>query len=261
MKNGSNGHDKNNEGRIIKFPSSAERERHKKQKDYSAKERAEAAAKLAIQAQGKTKSQPFLKLGNIPPFVRFLTAAFLTVHIGLYLFSGEDLRLLIFYRFGFIPGSYTGAYEWHWSALAAPLTHIFIHGNWMHLAFNVIMAFAFGTFFEKTYGVRRSALFFIICSLSAALTALVLTPFSTIPVIGASGGISGWFGALLLMMYDQQGRRHDKYGPWPIIIFWGLIMILPGLFPGGALAWQAHLGGYLGGIILFTLMQKGKIRL
>lgn len=261
MENGGNGHDKSSGGRIIKFPSSAERELQKKQKESSAKERAAAAAKLAMQAQRGSNPQPFLKLGNIPPFVKFLIAAFLIVHIPLYLLAGEDLRLLIFYRFGFIPGSYTGEFQWHWSALIAPLSHVFIHGGWMHLTFNMIMALAFGTFFEKAYGTRTSIFFFVICCLSAALATLILNPFSTTPVIGASGGISGWFGALLLMIHGQTHAKTGRYGPWPIVIFWGAIMVVPGILMGGALAWQAHLGGYLAGLLLFTLMKKGKIRL
>lgn len=263
MKNGGNGHDRNEKGRIIQFPSPSARESLQKEKERSAQERASAAAKLAMQAQRGASGQPFLRLGKIPPFTRFLAAAFLLVHIPLYLFAGDDLRLLAFYRFGFIPGSYTGAVSWHWSALAAPFSYVFIHGGWMHLAFNFIMALAFGTLFERAYGARRAALFFTVCCLCAALATLAFNPFSTAPVIGASGGISGWFGAFLLMIHGQAGRGQaaGKYGPWPVVAFWGLIMVLPGVLAGGTLAWQAHLGGYLAGLALFTLMQKGKIRL
>lgn len=261
MKNGGNGHDRNGEGRIIKFPSSAERLSGQKQKERSAKERAEAAAKLALRAQRGNASEPFLKLGNIPPFTKFLTASILLVHIALYLFAGEDVRTLIFDRFGFVPGVYTGALEWRWSALISPLSHVFLHGGWMHLAFNLVMTLAFGTFFEKAYGTRKTAIFFTLCCLAGALTTLAFEPFSTAPIIGASGGLSGWFGALLLMIHGQNGSRGSKYGPWPVVVFWGLIMVGPGLLAHSALAWQAHLGGYLAGLILTVLIQKRKIRL
>ncbi|MCC6597209.1 MAG: rhomboid family intramembrane serine protease [Alphaproteobacteria bacterium] len=262
MKHNGNGQDKDEKGKIIHFPSSAERDIHKKQKERMDQDRAAAAAKLAKQAQTITAPQPFFKFGNIPPFIRALAALFLLVHLPLYLLAGEDLRLQIFYNFGFIPGSYTGAFVWHWGAAIAPISYIFIHGSWMHLGFNLVMTLALGTFFEKTYGTRAAIIFFTLCCLASALTTLALNPFSTIPIIGASGGLSGWFAAILLMIHQQSPGARKKYGPWPIVFFWGLVMVLPGLLlESSALAWQAHLGGYLAGLVLFTLLQKGKIRL
>ncbi len=260
--NGSgNGHDPNHKGdkKIVKFPSLGERDRIRREE-----RKEEEQAKKKYRA---ANNEPFFKAGNIPPFTKVLIAAFLIVHIPLYLIFDDAVRLQAFYTFGFVPGIYTGTYEWSWFALITPLTHAFIHGSWMHLAFNAVMGLVLGMFLEKMYGSRAAAIFFIVCTISGALLYFALSPLSITPVVGASGGISGFFGALIYITITQNAQhpitqRLGKRGPWPILIFWGLFIVVPGLLlGGGSMAWQAHLGGYIAGIALLIAMQKGKIKL
>lgn len=266
--NGSgNGHDPDHKNKkIVKFPTLGERDRMKRE-ERQEEERWRKQYRKEQKVLRAANSEPFFKAGNIPPFTKALILAFLVVHIPLYLLYDPALRLSTFYQFGFMPGIYTGAYEWSWLALVTPLTHALIHGSWMHLAFNAVMGLVLGMFLEKMYGSRATAIFFAICTLCGALFCFALSPQSITPVIGASGGISGFFGALIYITITQNTnhpitQRFGKHGPWPILVFWGLFIVVPGLLMGGdSTSWQAHLGGYVGGIVLLIAMQKGKIRL
>ena len=262
--NSGNGHDPDEEnpaGKIVEFPSLAERDRMRRE------ERAEEERwRKEYKKQSKANREPFFKAGNIPPFTRALIISFMVIHLPLYFLFDDATRLMVFYNFGFIPGIYTGTYEWNWTALITPFTHALIHGGWMHLIFNTVMGLALGMFFEKMYGTRTAALFFILCTLSGAAFYFILSPFSLTPVIGASGGISGFFGALIYITITQNTshpitQRFGKRGPWPVLIVWALIIVVPGWLMGGSVAWQAHLGGYVCGIALLIAMQKGRLRL
>lgn len=265
--NGSgNGRDPDGKKKVVKFPTLAERDRMRR-KEREEEERWRKQYKKQSRTQSKMNNEPFLKVGNIPPFTRILVVALLAVHLPLYLLFNSGTQLAAFYNFGFIPGRFTGSFEWHWAALLSPFSHALIHGSWMHLLFNAIMGLALGTYFEKTYGTRTASRFFILCVLAGAAIHFALSPFSIVPVIGASGGISGLFGAMIYASIVQNTnhpltQRFGKRGPWPMLIFWGLFIVVPGLLMGGgSVAWQAHLGGYIGGITLIIAIQKGKIRL
>ena len=159
---------------------------------------------------------------------------------------------------------YTGGFEWMNTAYITPITHAFIHGGWMHLFFNVVMGLALGIFFERLTGPKITAIFFALCTLSGAALYFAFSPDATTPVIGASGGISGLFAAFIyITMTSQENhpitQRFGKYGPWPILGFWALLIVIPGLIFQN-IAWHAHLGGYAAGILFVLAMRKGFIR-
>jgi membrane associated rhomboid family serine protease len=260
--NGHDSDDKNDEARIIPFPSKAEREKKQKEDEHSTREKIQAAQKSIEQARrAASGKQPFLKLGNLPPFTGAFVASFVLIYFLMATFASEGDRLALIYQFGFIPGAYTGAFAWDWTALITPLSHTLLHGGWMHVLFNAVMGLSLGTMFERLYGTRTTAIFFILCTLAGAATYLAFSPFAIVPVIGASGGISGFFAAVLLLL-QQQNRlpMSNRFGPWPILIFWGLFMSVPGILMGEPVSWQAHLGGYAMGIALIIGLQKRKIR-
>lgn len=247
--NGSgNGHDKDHsikESSIVRFPSKNER-------------RKKEALRLRAAAP---KKEPFFNYGQIPLFTRLILLIFVVVQIGMMLVP-EELRTQIVYTFGFVPAYFTGMLKpFPYGAALSPVTHIFIHGGWMHLAFNAVMAVSLGVFFEREFGTRRTVIFFFACGLAGALVYFALNPFSEVPVIGASGSVSGLFGALIMLLGKRGGLGRRTRGPWPLIAFWVLFMVLTGSLSGGGIAWQAHIGGFLSGIALFYLMDKGKIRL
>jgi membrane associated rhomboid family serine protease len=241
------------EEKLVQFPSLAERDRIRKAKQK---------AQQKLDKEMRRKAQPpFLNLSKVPPFTRALVAAFVLVHIALQFVSQEALYKT-YMTLGFVPGNFTGATgPFQLLALLSPITYLFIHGNWTHLAFNVLMTFAMGTFFEREFGARATAFLFFACGIIGAIVCLALNLFSTSPVIGASGGISGLFGAVTILLFQRgAGGPFAHRGPWPLIAFWVVLMIGTGLLSGDALAWQAHVGGFLAGIGLLRLIQTGKIK-
>ncbi len=233
-------------GKIVHFPSLAER---KKKIEW----RMHAAAGRNLKTD-----VPFFNFKHIPLFTRVLVISFVLAQVALTL-APEDLKIQVIYTFGFMPGYFTGMVKpFPYGAVISPITHIFIHGGWMHLAFNSVMALSLGMFFEREFGTRRTILFFFLCGLGGALFYFLLNPFSESPVIGASGSISGLFAALIMLLGKRGGLGTRTRNPWPVLIFWLVFMVLMGTMSGISMAWQAHVGGFLAGIGLFALVQKGK---
>ncbi len=238
--------------KVIRFPSKAEQSR--KQKQQEKQWRAE------YKAEKKAGEEPFFNAHKIPPATRNLVCLFLAVQVILSVFFDAGGRLQFFFDFGFVPAYYTGGVDWSITALLGPFTYSYIHSGFMHLAFNSVMMLAMGTFMENTFGTKRTLIFFIFSGLFGAALHFAFNPFSTSPVVGASGNISGLFGVVFLVMYER-GMMGDigKHGPIPLICIWIVILSITGLI-GGNVAWLAHLGGYLGGVGLYYALKKGFVR-
>jgi membrane associated rhomboid family serine protease len=139
---------------------------------------------------------------------------------------------------------------------------MFVHGSWMHVILNGLMLMAFGTGVEKWLGTKRMLAFFYVCSVFSALVYFIVKPYGTDPVIGASGGLSGLFAAIMVLLQKRGQFAGARYGIWPFVGLWIVISVVFGLTggPGGAsIAWVAHIGGFLGGIALINLMIKYKL--
>lgn len=236
--------------KIVQFPTLADRDRARKEKIKQEKE---------FQRQYKKERrphEPFLKVGNIPPFTKFF--ALLMVLVNVPLFFLPHIKLQAIYLFGFTPSRFV------LETIYTPLTHLILHGDVMHLAFNTVMMLAMGIFFEKMRGTRATIFFFLICGVVGALAFWAMNLNSDMPVIGASGAMSGLFAAVIMAMHDNGnvmrfGRFQSK-GPWPILIFWLVLMIAIGVLSGDNIAWQDHVGGFVCGIALFYALQKRWIR-
>ncbi|MCB1652257.1 MAG: rhomboid family intramembrane serine protease [Alphaproteobacteria bacterium] len=284
MKKKSNGHDQKAD-KVVRFPDISERQRREEERlraQYKAERQAEK------EARAKNAGEPFFNFGRVPVFTRFLVASLIVVHLVVFFGFSASARYGLVETYGFVPAHFTRGFDWSFATLISPLSHVFLHGGWLHLFFNVVTGLVFCLFFERVYGVRAAALFFVFCALGGAGLYFALAPFSDVPVIGASGGLSGFFGAMLLMMaqrlqaqssyyssaayYNGQAaaqikmrRMMGRYGPWPLVVVWGVLLVVLGmassLLGAGDVAWSAHLGGYITGVALTFLMQKGKIRL
>jgi membrane associated rhomboid family serine protease len=254
---GHNGHGdgEDPDEKLIRFPTLAERDMMRKIREKQEKEWRED-----YKNRPKSAAQPFFKFGNVPPFTKTMVIIFVAVHASLHLFMDPKFIYTLIYTFGFVPGYFTGAAEeYPYLSVLSPITYIFLHGSWVHLAFNALMMFAMGTFFERAYGARATAVMFFACGLAGAAACLLLNPFSNAPVIGASGSISGLFGAVTILMYQQRSMgRIAKRKPVPLILFWALFIVVMGVISGDT-SWQAHIGGFLGGVGMLYLMQKKKI--
>ncbi len=160
-----------------------------------------------------------------------------------------------------------------------PLTYAFLHANWTHLGVNSLTLAAFGTPVARRLGAARFLLFFSITAIAGALAHLATHPFDLEPVVGASAAISGAMAAIARFAFARGGalgepaRGHaddkdDSRGPRKLahlvedqraVLFlatWLLANIAFGVMapaPGGAgvIAWEAHIGGFLAGLLLF----------
>lgn len=249
--------DQTQEEKIIRFPSLAERDRLQRE----SKEAEQKAKKKASQSAVK---EPFLNLSHIPPVTRVLSALCLGLFILTELLIGDGLRIQIITQFGFVPGYYSGVLEFGWQAIVGPFSYAFLHGGWMHIGFNMVMLLALGMMFEKILGSRGFLIFFFAASLGGALLTAILSPQSIAPVVGASGGLSGLFGAMIVVFYDT-GRfgpiqKLKQLGVWGPVGLWAGIMLFMGLGFGGV-AWQAHLGGYITGVLLIMAKKRGLVSL
>lgn len=275
---------KDNEKKIIYFPDQESRSRLKKEKVQQEKEQqkekkrretqekewrsqyqaAQKARQMSQQSQMSASGKvPFFNFDKIPPFTRAIVALLLLIHIGVSLLLNDSETLRLYYNFGFTPAAFTTGQAWSPFFWVSPVTSLFIHGGWMHIAFNGIMMAVMGVLFEKMMGTRKTILYFFMFGLFGNLFYLALSPFSTVPVIGASGAISGLFAFSFLTI--QTGRIPGMYSRLSsrnaaqFIVIWLLIIVGFGLLSPNT-AWQSHLGGFLSGIGLFYAKNKDLLR-
>lgn len=235
-----NGNGQNHdEEKVVPFPSPAERDRLRRE-------------------QEKKNRPPREPMINLPPATKILAGLFLLIH-GAVFFLPAPSQYWVYDHFGFVPGRYTGAAAFEWYALAAPLTYMFLHGGWVHVLMNTAMMAAFGTGAERLMGPRRMLAFFTLCCLAAMLAQFAASPFSTDPVIGASGGLSGLFAAILIVMQKTGAGGMGRYGIWPFVVLWIGVSVLFGMMGapgGGSVAWVAHIGGFLAGFVFFKPVMR-----
>ncbi len=231
----------------------------KKYRDEYRSSRAKAQSYMARNsASGKV---PFINWDKIPVFARISIGILLLVQIIMSFAISSVTKAEIIFNFGFTPDIYTSGAPLEWSAFIAPFSSLIIHSGWMHLAFNMVMLLAMGVFFERQFGTKRTAIFFVLCGLAGNLAYLMINPASPAPVVGASGAISGLFAVTFIIMIERGilGPEIQKRGPTPFILIWSTIIIALGLISNDT-SWQSHIGGFLGGVGLFHLLKKGLIR-
>ena len=235
-----NGNGQNHdEEKIVHFPSPAERNRMRREQEI----------------KNRPPHEPMI---NLPPATKLLAGSFLLIYIVIF-FLPKPSQYWVYDHFGFVSGRYTGATEFELYALAAPLTYMFLHGGWMHTVMNTVMMAAFGTGVERLIGPRRMLALFTLCSLAAVLAQFAASPFSTDPVIGASGGLSGLFAAILVVLQKSGAGGTGRYGIWPFVALWIGVSVLFGMMEapdGGTVAWVAHIGGFLAGFLFLKPVMR-----
>lgn len=153
-----------------------------------------------------------------------------------------------------------------------PITSMFLHGGWMHLLGNALFLWVFGNNIEDSMGHLRFIVFYLVCGLAAAAAQVLIDPSSPIPMVGASGAISGVMGAYLVLYPRVRVNmlfifvfiiRVIPLPAWVVLLYWfGLQVVsaLPGLTgvreASGGVAFMAHIGGFLAGLLLIKLFEK-----
>jgi len=139
----------------------------------------------------------------------------------------------------------------------APLTSMFLHGGWLHLLGNMWFLHIFGNNVEDIMGRGRFLAFYLLAGLAAAAAQVAADPSSAIPMVGASGAIGGVMGAYVLVYPSARIRTFVflffiEVPAFFMLGYWFLLQLAGGLVPneGGGVAFWAHIGGFLGGILL-----------
>jgi membrane associated rhomboid family serine protease len=210
--------------------------------------------------------QPFLR---IPAVVAVVIAFLAAVHLvrGM---AGPFQAAVWVARYAFTPIRYSpaflalhGAGESVWTLAVPFVSHMALHNDIMHLAINSLWLLAFGPVVARRFGPVLFLVFFCVCGVAGAAAYLALNWGSPVPMIGASGAISGLMAAGLRLL---PALRPDAgpVGLMPVrsrqfllfALVWGGINILAGVTglgmggESGLIAWQAHLGGFLAGTLL-----------
>ena len=206
----------------------------------------------------------------------FITMILIALNVGAWLLlqgagSPQVLEASIF-AFGSVPCEVTGACETQGLGWSALLTSIFMHGSWGHLLGNMVFLWVFGNNVEDSMGHLRFIAFYLICGIAASAAHIFLAPGSEIPMVGASGAISGIMGAYVLL--DPRVRVHTWVPPffflelpaWFLLGDWffiqlgmGVLNLGPGMADQGGVAVWAHVGGFVAGVLLVKFFEKPRL--
>ncbi|HEY5682399.1 MAG TPA: rhomboid family intramembrane serine protease [Sulfuricaulis sp.] len=211
----------------------------------------------------------------------FLTIAFIVICSVIFLWQlslGTRGFEMVVYRLGVIPAALLGDKTLPPELAMVPptltvFTSMFMHGGWMHLIGNMLYLWIFGNNIEDAMGHVRFVVFYLLCGIAAVFAQALPNMESTIPMIGASGAISGVLGAYLLLF----PRAHvlvliplgffsrTMYLPAMLVLgFWFLLQLINSALADpnqGGVAFGAHIGGFIAGMVLLPLFKYRHVRL
>jgi membrane associated rhomboid family serine protease len=152
------------------------------------------------------------------------------------------------------------------------LTSMFLHGSWIHLIGNMVFLWVFGNNIEDAMGHGRFVVFYLVCGIAAAAAQMLVDPQSVIPMVGASGAISGVLGGYLLLYPRVRVHTLVFLGFYATTItlpayvmlgYWIFLQVIAGLpalarmEAGGGVAFWAHIGGFVAGLVLIKFFARG----
>ncbi len=199
----------------------------------------------------------------------FLTIAIIGLNTGIYIWQiTSPLSEEIPFWYGAIPHSILTMKS---AQPVAPFitlfTSMFLHGSLFHLIGNMLYLWIFGNNIEDRLGHIRFLIFYLLAGIAAAYSHAIIEPSSQIPMIGASGAISGVLGAYLILYPHARVHTLVFFGffiqvvriPALIVIgFWAIIQLINGMITTaipqqGGVAWFAHIGGFIFGVFTIKL--------
>ncbi|MEJ1961231.1 MAG: rhomboid family intramembrane serine protease [Gammaproteobacteria bacterium] len=192
--------------------------------------------------------------------------------------QGQQGQALLGYSFGLVPSVLFGINDLPPELAKVPatvtiFTSMFLHGGWMHIIGNMLYLWIFGDNVEDSMGHARFAIFYIVCGVAAALAQAIPDPQSTVPMIGASGAISGVLGAYLLLHPHARVlvliplgfiMQTVRLPAGVVLLLWFGLQLVSNLLaaPGsGGVAFRAHIGGFVAGMLLVFVFRKRGVKL
>lgn len=186
---------------------------------------------------------------------------------------------MVVYALGVIPAVLLGDAELHpelsWiPAYGTIFSSMFLHGGWMHLIGNMLYLWIFGNNIEDAMGHLKFVIFYLLCGIAAVYAQALPNPGSDIPMVGASGAISGVLGAYLLLYPRAKVLVGIPLGfilhtvrmnaGW-VLVFWFVIQLFSSIMTsqqdGGGVAFGAHIGGFIAGMALIPFFKDPSLKL
>ncbi|HEY4492627.1 MAG TPA: rhomboid family intramembrane serine protease [Acidobacteriota bacterium] len=210
-----------------------------------------------------SKTFPFVNIGLIV----------LNILIFIYEFLlGRQAEAFI-YEFGLTPVRfYWGLQHDFTDALIPVFTSMFLHGGWFHVLGNMWFLYIFGDNVEDRCGHFGYFVFYLLCGIGAALSQTVFFPRSTVPMVGASGAIAGVLGGYFLLFPHSRVLtlvpifvflQVMEIPAVVFLIFWFVVQFIQGSMTSsaqGGVAWWAHIGGFIVGMILIFFFRRREPR-
>ncbi|RME48004.1 MAG: rhomboid family intramembrane serine protease [Chloroflexi bacterium] len=207
------------------------------------------------------------------PFVTYLLIGLNVFFFLIELAQGRELQLFLL-RWGAVPARLQ-AWPDHPGILVTLVTSMFLHGGWLHLISNMVYLWIFGDNVEDRLGHMRYLVFYMLSGIIAGLVQVWASPGSQIPGVGASGAIAGVLGAYLVFFPAARVLVGIPLFLWlevfamPAVFvlgFWFITQFFNGMFAlaftrtvyAGGVAWWAHIGGFVAGMILGPLLRAGQ---
>ena len=203
-----------------------------------------------------------------------VTIAFIAVCTLVFLYQASlsvDPDNTFVFQYGAIPALLFGQADLPETVVPIPayatlITSMFLHGGWMHLIGNMLYLWVFGNNIEDVMGHARYVVFYLACGILAALSHALTDPSSPIPMVGASGAISGVLGAYVLLfprariLVLMPGLGVTKVPAGIVLGMWFVMQLLSGGMSigsqGGGVAFFAHIGGFIAGMALIGLFKR-----
>ena len=205
------------------------------------------------------------------PFVNYALIAGCVLVFFWQLSLGERIQAAI-YAYGLIPDVLLGDARLPPELAVVPawmtvFTSMFLHGGWMHLIGNMLYLWIFADNVEDRLGHGRFVVFYALCGVAAALAQALPDPGSQVPMVGASGAISGVLGAYLLMFPRAHVLVLLPLGfltqlvrlPALLVLgLWFVMQLLSEMFAatGAGVAFRAHIGGFVAGLLLLPVFRR-----
>lgn len=199
------------------------------------------------------------------PVVNFIIIG-LNIVVFIYQFTLPQTQAEHFIlKYAAIPSSIMQGYQLH-----TLFTSMFLHGGIAHILFNMLYLYIFGDNVENSMGSGRYVAFYLICGVGAATAHILSNPHSNLPMLGASGAISGVMGAYAVLFPRARVLvlvpifffiTTVRIPALLLLLIWFLIQLSSGLASfglesGGGVAWFAHIGGFLIGVALIKVFAK-----
>lgn len=190
------------------------------------------------------------------------------------------MNLAVFFYQASLPARLSSAFVMRYAIVPDRLeyldivTSMFLHGGWAHILGNMWFLWVFGRNVEEALGTARFALFYLLCGAAGALGQIAANPYSTVPMIGASGAISGVMGAYLILFPRSRivtlvffiFISFTEVPAWYLLIYWLVVQLAGGIgsvaeeATRGGVAWFAHVGGFAAGALLVKLIYRPRRR-